>query len=90
MVVMTFVNATLRRRHGATVLVKLPMRGGVENAGQGGTEEVMMVAFVVMLERRYELRHGWKGPGGCGRLGAYVKALHEAALFLSVFLTTGT
>lgn len=90
MMVMTFVDATLWRRHRAAVLVQLPVRGGVENPGQSGAEEVMMMTFVVVLERGDELRHGREGPGGGGWLGTYVEAFHEAPLFLSVFLAAGT
>lgn len=83
------VDASLRRRHRAAVLVQLS-GGRVEDPRQRAPEEVVVVAVVVVLEGRDELRHRGQRPAGRRRLGADVEPLHQTPLLLPVLLPAST
>ena len=70
--VMSLVDAPLRGRDGAAVLVQLP-RCRVEDPGESGAED-FMVAFVVLLKRSDEFGD-WRQGGG-RRLRSDVEPLH--------------
>lgn len=87
---MTFVDASLWRRHCAAVLMHFPWRI-IKNTGKRRAKDiVVMTVLMVLLKRGHKFSNRWQRTCDRWWCRSYVKTFHKSSFLLAIFLSTGT